>query len=194
MKAGVAGFFAWQIRKIQLKFVDKNNNLFKDILQHNTSILNQLDVSDDENFLRFFETDLPTIRENLTSIITTCENALNPDLSIRYRDEKKWPKVKPVIEKLKIQAELNLVSFDSLFKFNAQNQDAPFTIPPELTKLTRYLWATEKITSYSEDKAMKIGLRHWLNALLLAGGLGVAATVGETLVFPALDKALDEHI
>ena len=193
MKAVSAGILAWQIRNIQLKFVKKNNDLYQELSAHNAQVIRELDCGDDENFSRYFDMDLHEMRNQLAHIKDTCLAVLEVDDSkIDWGNRNEWKKVKPLIESMCQRAQQHLESFDIFFQHDQTSTGSTFTIPREFTTLTKYLWATEQITGYANNKASQVGLRHFLNALGLGAGLAAIAGVSEHFIFPGSDNLMEK--
>ena len=175
-----AGAMAWGLRKVQLKFVTKNNGILDRMKNYNAQVIDQMDVDDFENFRNYFGIDLPLLRNTLAEINTVCSAACNVDYSGWSRqDRADWEKVMPEALKMAETAKKSVSKFDQKFPPNTSSPNAGLSIPPNLTALTKYVQATDKIIDFAKKEKSRVGLNHWLNALGLAAGLATVATIGE---------------
>lgn len=172
IKLLATGLGALGIRKLQLNFVGKNQDVLEDIKQHTQQVLTLMDVSDIDNFKRFFGSDPDTIR----NILLDMKNKTQAGLDAGYQGK----------DSTKVEAAL----FDTNERVDTALSDFDPTIQPALTKMTKYLWATKEIANYAESKATEIGWRHVIDALILGAGFFGIALVSEGILFPLSDIAM----
>jgi hypothetical protein len=181
------------IRKVQRKFSKDNENLLDGLKDNSTEVLSQLDVADEVNFSRFFGRTPLQIREQLVAMNDIAAKAIDgrrSDISAYINEgTRNWQNVKSDLQSLEISSKTAIERFDEYFGFNAQTGE--YTIPPELTELTGYLWASREIEKASKTGRTSVKIR----PIIEAGALGLALTIvmatSELVVLPASDEIID---
>lgn len=177
------------VRKAQRFFSENNWHLLDDIKEHTVNTLKQMEAATpDENFQRYFGKTPRESREGLAQISQKTEEVLTGDHEGAAGDQG-WPGVRANFESLNGRSAQAIAAFDQQFNYNPQSGE--YTIPEELNRVTKYLWASREITNYVQRRKVSLSTRHLLNALVLGGGLGLVSLLGEWLLFPVSNAALE---
>lgn len=151
--------------------------------------LAQLDVGDPENFQRFFQTDPERIIRELASIQSIMDKAASIRWGSALRGNQIEKYLTPSLQDLGIAASTSASNFDRLFRKEGTGR---YQIDQGLTRMTKYLWASEKITSFVQGKRTRVELNQFLNATVLALGLAGWVTLMETAILPFSEKVKDK--
>lgn len=189
MKLGTSIFLSSKIRDVQKEFAQGNKDLLAVIKGNSSSVLKKMDsMTPEENFRNFFQAEPNQIRQVLTDMGDKCDQALSAGYEGKH--DRYWNEVKAQITASKQKSGVALKEFDAYFSYD-EKQDRSYTIPDDLTEVTKYLWASGEIVNFVGSRSSDLNSRHWLNALALTLGLGAVAVAGEAVVFPASDKVLE---
>lgn len=184
-KLAAVGLMSLKIRDFQRAFVGDNTQLLNKIKANTSQVIARMDVSPEENFRRFFETDPKSIRDYLIDIREKSSVALNSGYSGFLDGD--WGRVKPEIERTNSHAVSAIGSFDKYFLFDEVK--GTYEIPSSLTTATKSLWGTREIVNFAGSQSSQIYTRHLTDASGMALGLVILAIIGEKILFPLSDIA-----
>lgn len=186
IKVAAAGLLATQIRRLQLAFVEDNQELLGQIQENTRNVLSQLDVAPEVNFQRYFLTNPPQLRDSLIDIRDRSTQVLNSyDGFLDFS----WGGVKPdLIDAGRIAGD-SIPVFDRYFSYDTSR--GIYIIPEDLTEATKYLWGTKQITDFVSSKSSFINTRHLRDAFFMLLGLTGTAALTETIFIPASEKVLE---
>lgn len=186
-KLGAVGLMALKIRDIQRAFIGDNAKVLDQIKANTAQVLNEMDISSEENFKRFFGMDPVSIRNYLVDIKTKTAGALNSGYSGSLDSD--WGRVKPEIENTNAHADSAIASFDEYFSFDPKSET--YEIPSTLTTATKNLWGTKEVIKFADSQSFRIYTRHLTDALGMAVGLAGLVLIGEKLLFPLPERIRD---
>lgn len=182
LKLAASVGLALKIRDFEKLFVVKNKNLLPEIREHTASVIASLDTDPENNFKRFFGKTPIELRNTFVDLRDKTVKAQQTGY-VGLLDFG-WVEVLNHLKATSEEADRSVKAFDQYFSYNAQTRE--YTIPDDLTEITKYLRATEEIVNYVQSRSTDASTKHLVNALFMFLGLGAVALVGET-AFPAID-------
>lgn len=188
LKLAASVVLSLKIQSIQRKFSIKNKDLLTEIQNNTYQTLREMDIGDEVNFARYFGQTPLEIYSTMLNYEKIITNVLNSGYSKSYDSD--WVNIhnnlKTTLESLK----QGISIFEEIFQFQSNNT---YQIPAEMTEMLKYLWATQKMQDFVAGKKASINFRHFIDAGILALGLGLIATLTEVAVIPASDYFLGVH-
>ncbi|HJZ05063.1 MAG TPA: hypothetical protein VJ327_04300 [Patescibacteria group bacterium] len=179
--AAAAGAYP-AVRWLQNLTATSNKALLGDIQENSANVIKGMDVEDEEAFRRQFGVDPVDVGNHVLGV----QKVVNAALDQKGDNIERWDEIRPLVKDVQVECERAGGKFLKFFDVHV----GTMRIPVELTKVSKYLWATRQLKGYVEGRQVGLDTRHLWNAGFLGLGLAGVMALGEFGLFPVIDRAM----
>lgn len=167
LKAISAVAIGFIMNKINISFSANNAKLSSDLAEKIEQTVSQLDVSPDINFVRYFGKSPSTIHSEMQEMKAKIDDVIELNYNPRlFDDDRSWRKILDQLHKTRTALSDSIEAFKSAFNYDPETNN--FTIPEEITRTTRALWATKEITNFAKSRSSEVDYSLFLSVISTA--------------------------
>jgi hypothetical protein len=185
---------AFAVIKLADLFAGRNAQIYAEVKAKSEEVIGQIDVSDGDNFRRFFGLDPGQMLQELENMGDVVANVIeNGNLRDRGRmaTASQHESVISNLRSLLVSLKTAIRDFTAFFDISSNDRgELEYTIPQDLTEVSGYLWGSREIQNYVNRREREVRNRPFVNYLIMSAILTGAAVVTE-LSIAASDGIMD---